>query len=192
MLSKRKKEQSRPEPQEAAAVGEEAAAAEAAAPAADPLTEAMAEVEKYKDLYLRERAEMENFRKRTQRDKEETRIFNRKELLLGVLPVLDNLERALAHAGQGGENQGLLEGVSMTFQQFRKVIEDYGARPIIAVGTPFDANLHQAMAQVETADQPPGTVVSEFQRGYLLHDRLLRPALVVVAKAPAEPAAAAE
>ena len=189
MLSKRKKEQTKPEPQEAVAAGEETAAAEAAAPAADPLAEALAEVEKYKDLYLRERAEMENFRKRTQRDKEETRIFNRKELLLGVLPVLDNLERALVHAGQGGESQGLLEGVSMTLQQFRKVIEDYGARPIIAVGAPFDANLHQAMAQVETEEQPPGTVVSEFQRGYLLQDRLLRPAMVVVAKAPAVPAA---
>ena len=190
MLGKRKKEQTRPEPQEAVAAGEETAAAEVTAPAADPLAEAQAEVEKYKDLYLRERAEMENFRKRTQRDKEDTRIFNRKELLLGVLPVLDNLERALAHAGQGGESQGLLEGVSMTLQQFRKVVEEYGARPIVAVGAPFDANLHQAMAQVETADQPPGTVVSEFQRGYLLYDRLLRPALVVVAKAPVEPAAA--
>ena len=183
MLSKHRKKEQEP------AVVE--AAAETAEPVVDPLEEARAEAAKNWDLYLRERAELENFRKRTQRDKEETRIFNRKELLLGVLPVLDNLERALAHAGQNGEAQGLLEGVTMTVVQFRKVIEDYGARPIEAVGAPFDANLHQAMAQVETAEQPPGTVVSEYQKGYLLHDRLLRPALVVVAKAPAEPAATA-
>ena len=186
MLNKHRKKEKKEQP---AAPTEVPAAEGAASPPADPLAEAQAEAAKNWDLYLRERAELENFRKRTQRDKEETRLFNRKELLLGMLPVLDNLERALAHAGQNGETQGLLEGVTMTVLQFRKVIEDYGARPIIAVGAPFDANLHQAMAQVETAEQPPGTVVSEFQRGYLLHDRLLRPALVVVAKVPAEPAA---
>ncbi|MCM2264795.1 MAG: nucleotide exchange factor GrpE [Desulfuromonadales bacterium] len=186
MSKHRKKEQ------EGAAAETEAATAtetEAAAPEVDPLEAARVEAAKNWDLYLRERAEMENFRKRTQRDKEEFRIFTRKELLLEVLPVLDNLERALSHAGQNGEVQGLLEGVTMTVTQFRKVIEDFGARPIVAVGAPFDANLHQAMAQAETVDQPPGTVVSEFQRGYMLQDRLLRPALVVVAKAPAEPAA---
>jgi molecular chaperone GrpE len=187
MLSKHRKKQQEAAAAEGAATPE--TTAEAAVPEGDLLKAAQDEAAKNWDLYLRERAELENFRKRTQRDKEETRIFNRKELLLGVLPVLDNLERALAHAGQNGEAQGLLEGVTMTVVQFRKVIEDYGARPIAAVGAPFDANLHQAMAQVETDEQPPGTVVSEFQRGYLLHDRLLRPALVVVAKAPAVPAA---
>jgi molecular chaperone GrpE len=181
MLSKHRKKEQEPAAAEVAA--------ETAEPVLDPLEEARAEAAKNWDLYLRERAELENFRKRTQRDKEEFRIFTRKELLLEVLPVLDNLERALSHAGQNGEAQGLLEGVNMTVVQFRKVIEDFGARPIAAVGTPFDSSLHQAMAQVETAEQPPGTVVSEYQKGYLLHDRLLRPALVVVAKAPAEPAA---
>ena len=152
---------------------------------AEPLAEAQAEAAKNWDLFLRERAELENFRKRTQRDKEEFRIFTRKELLLEVLPVLDNLERALDHAGQSGEGQGLLEGVTMTVAQFRKVIEDFGARPMTTIGATFDPNLHQAMGQLETAGQPPGTVVSEYQKGYLLHDRLLRPALVVVAKVPA-------
>lgn len=180
MSKQRKKEQEPAEPEAAAAT---------VTPEVDPLEAARTEAARNWDLYLRERAELENFRKRTQRDKEEFRLFTRKELLLEVLPVLDNLERALSHAGQNGETQGLLEGVTMTVTQFRKVIEDFGARPIAAVGAPFDANLHQAMAQVETSEQLPGTVVSEFQRGYLLQDRLLRPALVVVAKAPAEPAA---
>jgi molecular chaperone GrpE len=182
----------------AAAAENQGAAPEQPTPApADPLAEAQlalanaqAEAAKNWDLYLRERAELENFRKRTQRDKEEFRIFTRKELLLEVLPVLDNLERALEHAGQGSEGEGLMAGVTMTVAQFRKVVEDLGARPMVTVGTPFDPALHQAMAQLETAEQPAGTVVSEYQKGYLLHDRLLRPALVVVAKAPAdEPAA---
>ncbi len=184
MLSKRKKEQdAAPD----APVTEAPAPAEAAEVQVDPLEEARAEAAKNWDLYLRERAELENFRKRTQREKEESRFFARKDLLLEVLPVLDNLERALSHADQSGKDQGLLEGVTMTAVQFRKVIEDLGARPVSAVGTVFDSNLHQAMGQVETAEHPAGTVVSEMQRGYLLQDRLLRPALVMVAKAPAAP-----
>jgi molecular chaperone GrpE len=190
MLGKyRKKEPAAP----TAAAESQGAAPEQPTPTpANPLAEAQlalanaqAEAAKNWDLYLRERAELENFRKRTQRDKEEFRIFNRKELLLEVLPVLDNLERALEHAGQGGEGQGLVAGVTMTVAQFRKVVEDLGARPMVTVGTTFDPALHQAMAQQETAEQPSGTVISEYQKGYLLHDRLLRPALVVVAKAPA-------
>ena len=180
MLSKHRKKEHEGPVEAAEAVPEQ----EAQIPA-DPLAEAQAEAAKNWDLFLRERAELENFRKRTQRDKEEFRIFTRKELLLEVLPVLDNLERALDHAGQSGEGQGLLEGVTMTVVQFRKVIEDFGARPMTTIGAPFDPNLHQAMGQLETAGQPPGTVVSEYQKGYLLHERLLRPALVVVAKAPA-------
>ena len=195
MLRKYRKKQPEAPATEAAPAAVAAAVAppeDAIPPEVDPLEAARAEAAKNWDLYLRERAELENFRKRTQRDKEDFRFFNRKELLLEVLPVLDNLERALSHAGQSGEGQGLLEGVTMTVTQFRKVIEDLGARPINAVGAVFDANLHQAMAQVETAEQPPGTIVSEYQKGYLLQDRLLRPALVVVAKAPTEPAAATE
>ena len=189
MSKHRKKEQDAAAAEAAVAAAAAETPAEAPAAEPDPLEAARAEAARNWDLYLRERAELENFRKRTQRDKEEFRIFTRKELLLEVLPVLDNQERALQPAGRNGETQGLVEGVSMTVTQFRKVVEDFGARPITSIGAPFDANLHQAMAQAETAEQPPGTVVSEYQKGYLLQDRLLRPALVVVAKAPAAPAA---
>lgn len=189
MSKHRKKDQAPAPPDEAVTA---TVPAEEAAPEIDPLEAARAEAAKNWDLYLRERAELENFRKRMQREKEESRLFARKELLLEVLPVLDNLERALEHAGQNSEGQGLVEGVTMIVSQFRKAVENLGARPISAVGALFDANIHQAMAQLETAEQPPGTVVSEFQRGYLLQDRLLRPALVVVAKAPAAPDAGAE
>lgn len=159
----------------------------------DPMTRLQHEVAAAKleassnwDLYLRERADLENARKRHQRDKEDALRYANDRLLKEMVPVLDNLERALEHAAQDAERQqGLLEGVNMTISQFRKVLEDFGVKQIISVGAPFDPNLHQAMGQVESAEQPPNTVVTEFQKGYLLHDRLLRPAMVMVAKAPA-------
>ena len=136
------------------------------------------------DLYLRERADLENARKRHQRDREEAIRFANDRLLREMIPVLDNLERAVGHAEQDDDNQGLLEGVNMTINQFRKVLEDFGVKPINALGEDFDPNLHQAMGHVETTDQAPNTVTSEFQKGYLLNDRLLRPSLVMVARAP--------
>ncbi len=137
------------------------------------------------DLYLRERADLENARKRHQRDREEAIRFANERLLKEMIPVLDNLERAVGHAEQGDDdNQGLLEGVNMTINQFCKVLEDFGVKPINALGEDFDPNLHQAMGHVETTDQAPNTVTSEFQKGYLLNDRLLRPSLVMVARAP--------
>jgi len=156
--------------------------------AIDPLQElenSRAEASKNWDLYLRERADLENARKRHQRDREEAVRFANDRLLREMIPVLDNLERAVGHAEQGDDdNQGLLEGVNMTINQFRKVLEDFGVRPIKALGEDFDPNLHQAIGQIESADQAPNSVISEFQKGYLLNDRLLRPSLVMVAKAP--------
>ena len=166
----------------------------------DPLTQLKNELEAARtetsnnwDLYLRERADLENARKRHQREKEDALRFANDRLLKEIIPVLDNLERAVEHAGQGDDDvQGLLEGVNMTINQFRKALEDFGAKPIKAIGTDFDPNLHQAMGQVESAEQAPNTVVTEFQKGYLLHDRLLRPSLVMVAKAPSKEAADGE
>jgi molecular chaperone GrpE len=151
------------------------------------ITTAQEEARNNWDLYLRERADMENLRKRHQRDKEDAIRFANDRLLQEMIPVLDNLERAVDLAEQGSDDsQGLLEGVNMTINQFRKALEDFGIKPINAVGTDFDPNLHQAMGQVESEEQAPNTVATEFQKGYLLHDRLLRPSLVMVAKAPAE------
>jgi molecular chaperone GrpE len=149
------------------------------------LAAAREEARKNWDLYLRERADLENARKRHQRDREEAIRFANDRLLKEMIPVLDNLERAVGHCEQGtDDSQGLLEGVNMTISQFRKVLEAFGIKPINAVGEEFDPNLHQAMGHLESKDQAPNTVVSEFQKGYLLHDRLLRPSLVMVAKAP--------
>jgi molecular chaperone GrpE len=194
-LAKKSKKTAAPEPENVTKSAQEIPADETAEPV-DPLFElqnevaaAKAEASKNWDLYLRERADLENARKRHQREKEDAIRFANDRLLKEMIPVLDNLERAVEHAGQGGvENPGLLEGVNMTIIQFRKALEDFGVKPIKAIGDVFDPNLHQAMGQVESAEQAPNTVVTEFQKGYLLHDRLLRPSLVMVAKAPANAA----
>jgi molecular chaperone GrpE len=168
--------------------GDEQFAEEGKPVVADPeqlLAEARAEAAKNWDLYLRERADLENFRKRSAREKEEAIRFANDRLLREMIPILDNLERALEHAAGGAGGESLLEGVEMTINMFRKALEGFGVKPVAAIGTLFDPNLHQAMGQVETADHPPNTVSAEFQKGYLLHDRLLRPSLVMVAKAPA-------
>lgn len=199
MAKKKKKQESRePEVVETAAEETTEEETEATAKESEELTPeeqlqqeleaAREETQKNWDLYLRERAEMDNLRKRHQRDKEDAIRFANDRLLKEMIPVLDNLERAVEHAEQGedDDSKGLLEGVNMTITQFRKALEDFGIKPITAVGEDFDPNLHQAMGQVESAEQPPNTVVNEFQKGYLLHDRLLRPSLVMVAKAPSE------
>jgi molecular chaperone GrpE len=192
-LAKKSKKTAAPETESATESTQDIPAGETAEPV-DPLFElqnevaaAKAEASKNWDLYLRERADLENARKRHQREKEDAIRFANDRLLKEMIPVLDNLERAVEHAGQGAaESKGLLEGVSMTITQFRKALEDFGVKPIKAIGEVFDPNLHQAMGQMESAEQAPNTVVTEFQKGYLLHDRLLRPSLVMVAKAPAD------
>lgn len=201
-MTKKPKKQQAPKPEIVTETPEEVTAEEVAEVAAtekalDPLTElknaietANTEAAKNWDLYLRERADLENARKRHQRDKEDALRFANDRLLKEMIPVLDNLERAVDHADQDNDDtQGLLEGVNMTINQFRKALEDFGVKPINAIGANFDTNLHQAMGHVESAEQVPNTIVTEFQKGYLLHDRLLRPSLVMVAKAPADEAA---
>jgi len=135
------------------------------------------------DLYLRSQAELDNFRKRAQRDKEDLSRFANESILRELLPVIDNLERAVEHAEKGGADD-LLQGVQMTLSQFHKVLEKFGVTPIVAVGEPFDPARHEAVGQVESRDLPPNAVAQELQKGYLLNDRLLRPSMVMIAKAP--------
>jgi molecular chaperone GrpE len=144
------------------------------------------------DLYLRARADLENYRKRAQREKEDGIRFANESILREILPVLDNLERAVEHARKGNGNaEGLLQGVEMTLSQFHKALQKFGVTPFSSVGEPFDPSRHEAMGQIESTEHPPNTVAQELQKGCLLNDRLLRPALVMVAKAPAakEPSA---
>ncbi len=134
------------------------------------------------DRLLRQAAELENFKKRTLRDREESVRFANEALIKDLLPVIDNLERAIAHAQGGGNGKPLVEGVEMVLKGLLDVLSKHGVTPIEAVGQPFDPVRHEAMAQVESADHEPNTVIQEFHKGYLLNSRLLRPALVTVAK----------
>ena len=155
----------------------------------DQLQTALAEAADNKDLYLRALADLENYRKRAQREKEDAIRFANDNILRNIIPVLDNLERAIEHARMATDDQGsLLEGVEMTLGQFHKVLEASGVTPVEAMGQPFDPNFHQAMGQIPTGDQQPNTVVQELQKGYLLNSRLLRPSMVMVAAALPEAA----
>ncbi len=131
------------------------------------------------DRFVRERADLENYRKRVNREKEELLNYGNKSLIEEILPIVDNLERALAHASEDGQ-AAVVEGIRMTHGMLVAALKKFGVTPIEAVGTPFDSAFHQAMAQVPTDDVPPNTVVEEYQRGYLLKERLLRPAMVTV------------
>lgn len=142
---------------------------------------------RYDDLLLRERAELDNFKRRMQRDKIEAVRFAAEPLLRDVLPVVDNLERAVAHARDAEESSALVEGVEMVLRALSDVLEKHGVTRVAACGTPFDPGVHQAVAHVEDGAAEPNTVLDEHQSGYRFHDRLLRPAMVSVAKAPSEP-----
>ena len=144
-----------------------------------------AEALQNKDLYLRALADLENYRKRAQREKEDAIRFANGNLLREMIPVIDNLERAVEHASTSeDQDQVLLEGVQMTLVQFRKVLEGFGAKVLSALGEQFNPEFHQAMGEMVTSDQPPGMVAQELQKGYTLNGRLLRPAMVMIAKAP--------
>jgi molecular chaperone GrpE len=152
--------------------------------AAQELIASREEAAKNRDLYLRTLADLENYRKRVQREKEDLSRFANENLLRELLPVLDKLERAIEHARSDQSNGGILQGVEMTLSQLAKVLEKSGIKPVAAVGEPFDTARHEAIGQEESSEHAPQTVVRELQKGYLLNDRLLRPAMVVVAKAP--------
>lgn len=130
------------------------------------------------DRFLRERAELENFKKRMQREKAEALRFACEPLIRELLPVVDNLERAVEH-GQGN-GQSVLEGVQLVLKSLCDILERHGVKRIEAVGQPFDPTRHEAMSQVESVEHEPNSVVKQHHTGYLLHDRLLRPALVTV------------
>jgi molecular chaperone GrpE len=165
---------------------------EVEAPAADPTAElktkleaAEKEAKDNKDRWLRAAADLENTRKRTKREIDDAKFDAKNKVLKEMLPVVDNLERAIEHAGAGEKNP-IVEGVQLVLRQFQTAFERLEVTPVEAMGQPFDPNLHEAISQQES-DQPPGTIVQVLQRGYRAGDRLLRPALVVVAKAKAAP-----
>ena len=133
------------------------------------------------DRFLRERADLENYRKRVNREKEELLNYGNKLLIEEILPVVDNMERALAHATDDGQ-AAVVEGIRMTHGMLMAALKKFGVNHIRAISTPFDPAFHHAIAQVATDEYQPNTVVEECQKGYLLKERLLRPAMVTVSK----------
>jgi molecular chaperone GrpE len=140
------------------------------------------------DKFVRERADLENFRKRVQKEKEEILKYGNESLLTDIIPVIDNMERALSHACDDicdEKMNAVLEGIRLTHGMLLGTLKKFGVTPLETErGAPFDPAFHQAMCQVESAELPPNSIVEEFQRGYLLNERLLRPAMVSVAIAP--------
>jgi molecular chaperone GrpE len=151
-----------------------------------------AELAEHKDRLLRALAEAENTRRRAQRERDDATKYAISGFAKELLSAADNLRRALdslPEAEVGDERtRSLLAGVAATERELMSVFERHGIRRIDPMGEHFDHNLHQAIFEVEHGDRPPGTIVEVLQPGYLLHDRLLRPAMVGVAKPPAKPA----
>lgn len=145
-----------------------------------------AEAKAAQDRFLRLAAEFENYKKRVQRDQEEYTKYAQERLLKDLLPVLDNLQRALQHSHSEGNTDGLVQGVELTCKQFLEVLSRFGVRPIPSLGLPFDPAVHQAVATVKAKGQTPNTVVEEYEKGYFLYDRVLRPAMVTVAASSPE------
>jgi molecular chaperone GrpE len=169
--------------------GESGAASEAAQVSPEEQVEALKvqldgknrEIAELKDKYLRALAEQENARKRLRQQAEENLRMQREALLRGLLPIVDDLERAVAAARGGGNGKSIVEGVEMVLRSVQEFLRGYGVTPREAIGQPFNPQFHEAVDQVESSQHPPNTVISEFARGYQIEDRTLRPARVAVA-----------
>lgn len=180
-------EQTAPEAEAAEATeSAEAESVEASGEDKDWKAEAAALAEQigtYKDQALRAQAEMQNIRRRAEMDVEKAHKFALEKFAKELLPVIDGLEKAIeAEVASGNESGPLREGVEMTLSMFLSGIKKFNLEPVEAVGQPFDPALHEAMSMVPSPDAEPNTVIAAMQKGYTLSGRLIRPAMVVVAK----------
>ena len=132
--------------------------------------------------FLRKHAEFENFRKRMEREKSDVAKYGHENMAKEILPVLDSLEKAIEHADESHEFQHLLDGVQLVLKQLLQALEKFGLFPVEAKGQEFNPHVHEAVGHHESEEHPPNFVVEEHRRGYKIHDRLLRPAMVSVAK----------
>lgn len=139
------------------------------------------EIKARQDKYLRLAAEFDNYKRLSQREQRDYARFANESLLKELLPIIDNLERAVRASKENQGRDGLIQGVELILKQFMETLAKFGVRPIPSVGKAFDPTRHQAVARVESNTVPAGSVVEELQRGYYLHDRILRAAMVTVA-----------
>lgn len=161
---------------------DEAAPVASAAPPEDPLERAQAEAARLKDQLLRLAADFDNYKKRSRRELGDVAKVAREDVLKELLPVFDNLERATSHASQATDVKALTEGITMVTRQFLDTLNKLGIERIAALGLPFDPTVHEAVQHLETTEYPPGAVAMELQAGYRMGERVIRPAMVVVAK----------
>jgi molecular chaperone GrpE len=177
--------------------GEEGAAAKRPSVAPEPgpeqkLAEALAESARLRDQLLRTAADVDNFRKRSRRAEDDAQRRGREQMLKDLLPVFDNLERAVLHADASPEAQAVAAGLKMVLKQFGDTLERAGIKRVPTVGHAFDPSRHEAIQQMESKEHPAGMVIAEVQPGYTMGDALVRAAMVVVSKgAPAGEEAAA-
>lgn len=176
-------------PAEAGAPAEKPAEIKAEETVEQKLARAEEERRNTHERLLRLAAEFENFKKRSRREADEAQARGREQLAKELLPVLDNFERALAALAAGGTVDQLGQGVKLVDRQLHTTLEKFDIKPFEALGEPFDPARHEAIQQMETREVPPGAVAKVFARGYMIGGRLLRPAMVAVAKAPADHAA---
>jgi len=148
----------------------------------EPTPDPVLELEKFRDLALRSRAELDNYRKRVIREKEDAIRYANGRLLEDLLPILDNFELGLQVAQAGGDSDSLVAGLEMVRRQFEEFLRSHGAEVVDAEGAEFDPNLHEAVAHEPSADVPEGHVIRQARKGYKLKDRLIRPATVFVSK----------
>jgi molecular chaperone GrpE len=154
----------------------------AAAAEVDPLAEAKAEAQKNKEQWMRTAADFDNFRKRARREIDDARRGGREDMLKEFLPVFDNLERAIVSAQRAQEVKAVADGLNMILRQFIDTLGRVNITKVPTVGKEFDPTVHEAIQQVESDEHTPGTIVAEVQPGYVQGERLVRPAMVVVAK----------
>ena len=148
-----------------------------------------AERDQYIDKFQRSVAELENFRRRVQREAELSARYSSLSLIRDLLPPMDNVARTIQAAEQTGKIEDLIQGLQMIVAQVDQVFDNHSAKPITAVGETFDPNLHEALQQIPTNEHPPMTVLQELERGYIMHERVIRPTKVIVACALPEESA---
>ena len=177
-------EQSNPE-DIAAAVAEAVSETAASNDSADAVFSALQnERDQFFESWKRVQAEFENYRRRAQREREQEAKYVALPVIRELLPGLDNLRRSLEAANKNGKLEELTKGVEMTLKQLESILDKHEAKPIPGAGSPFDPNLHEAITQMPSADHPPMTVLMEVEKGYTLHNRVVRPSKVIVS-APA-------
>lgn len=169
------------EPTVDASEAAQAAEEQGEAAGVDPrIAELTKQAEESQQRYLRAQADFDNFRRRTQKEKEDLARYASEQLIKQLLPVVDNFGRALEASKNGGDAESFAKGVDMIFRQLEQTLESEGLKAMETVGQPFNPDLHQAIMQVESDEHEEGIVVEEVQKGYVLKDRVLRPAMVKV------------